>query len=440
VFLGDIPGDGRRHQPANRKTRHHATAYIGRTDRNQGHRDAPGKNVPDRGLSDGGLKGLDVGRSRPGSRQDGHRGQGHDLSDLVPGVERREVVLAYEEDKHGAGKILAHAFQRQDRVRRFRPGDFQVGNCKMGYAGGGQLAHPQTVGVGRRHMILPVDRRGRRDEYDAVQPQVVQGVLTGNEMAKMNRIERAAQDADAFHAPQYGRRRGGCQGSVERLAAGQVQVSLLAVIALAAVLASGTAAEDITFVEEDSTSAERGQGAAASPFAVAGEASRRKDAVPGYVELSSGLKIPGKIYTTRDKRLKIYNLKRERYEYVPAPALTSMEVTVEWERMDKEWRFKEAGNPEKVYSGREYPVRSLAWTLTLRNGHQIHGHVLGQPLYVEHNGKAERFILHQRDKGPMGRRLADLVYVRRVEFGPEAYHRAVEELKGRAEAAAVAKD
>jgi hypothetical protein len=72
------------------------------------------------------------------------------------------------------------------------------------------------------------------------------------------------------------------------------------------------------------------------------------------------------------------------------------------------------------------------WTLTLRNGHQITGHILGQPLYVEEGGKPERFILHQRDKGEMGQRLADLVYVRRVEFGPEAYERAVEELKAKA--------
>ena len=288
-------------------------------------------------------------------------------------------------------------------------------------------------------------------------------------MAKMDGIERAAQDADAFHGPQYGRRPVGCQGFVNYRPAGQPAtltfITLASVLAAGLVLvcrtgagadsaaasnvptpaaapaaasesASGTAAEDITFVEEDFTSAEGGQGAAASPFAGAGEASRRKDAVPGYVELSTGLKIPGKIYTTRAKRLKIYNLKRERYEYVPVSALTSIEVTVEWERMDKEWRFKEAGNPEKVYTGREYPVRSLAWTLTLRNGHRIYGHVLGQPLYVEHDGKAEPFILHQRDKGPMGRRLADLVYIRRGEFGPEAYQRAVEELKAKAEAAA----
>jgi hypothetical protein len=288
-------------------------------------------------------------------------------------------------------------------------------------------------------MMRAMDRGGRRHEHHAVQTQGFQGILAGNEMAQMDRIKRAAEDADAVHGPQYGLQPRRCQGSAERLAAGQVQVSLLAVIALAAVLASGTAAEDITFVEDDSTSAERGQGAA-SPFAGAGEAAARKDAVPGYVELSSGLKVPGKIYTTRARRLKIYNLKRETYEYVPVPALKSIEVAVEWERMDKEWRFKEAGNPEKVYTGREYPVRSLAWTLTLRNGHVIRGHVLGQPLYVQRKGKAEQFILHQREKGTVGQRLADLIYIRRVEFGPEAYNRAVEELEGKAEAPGEAKD
>jgi hypothetical protein len=194
------------------------------------------------------------------------------------------------------------------------------------------------------------------------------------------------------------------------------------------------AAADITFVDDEPDSPAAGQGPA-SPFTEGAEAVVRKDAVPGVIELSDGRKLPGKIYTTRGRRLKIYNLKREVYEYVPVAALKQIEVTVEWERMDKEWRFKEAGNPEKIYSGREYPVRSLVWTLTLRNDHAIAGHILGQPLYVEEGGKAQRFLLHQRDKGEMGQTLKDLVYVRRVAFGPEAYARAAAEAKaGKGEA------
>jgi len=196
---------------------------------------------------------------------------------------------------------------------------------------------------------------------------------------------------------------------------------------------------DITFVEDDDTKPATGK-AATNPFGDPGEAVQRKDAVPGYVELSNGLKIPGYIYTTRAKRLKIFNLKRELYEYVPVPALKSIQTTVEWERMDKEWRFKEAGNPEKVYSGREYPVRKVMYTLTLRNDHEITCHMLGPPLYVEQSGKPRvQFILHDRDKGEMGAALDSLdtlKYIKSVVFGPEAYNLAVEELKAKAEAAA----
>jgi hypothetical protein len=192
---------------------------------------------------------------------------------------------------------------------------------------------------------------------------------------------------------------------------------------------------DITLVDDSADPPAKAGKPAANPFGAQGGVAR-KDAVPGYVELSTDLKVPGWIYTTRAARIKIYNLRREVYEYVPVPALKRIETTVEWERMDKEWRFKEAGNPEKIYSGREYPVRKVAYTLTLRNDHKIEGHILGAPLYVDHNGKVERFILHDRDKGPMGSPLADLKYIKGVEFGPEAYNLAVEELKSKAEAAA----
>jgi len=193
--------------------------------------------------------------------------------------------------------------------------------------------------------------------------------------------------------------------------------------------AAKTPAEpDITFAEDED---DAGGSTPGSPFAPTNEAGYRNDAVPGYIELSDGTKRPGRIYTTRAKRLKIYNLKRKIYEFVAVAACKRIEGVVEWERLDREWRFKEAGNPEKVYTGRAYPLRMHSWRLTLRNDHEILGHILGQPLYVVHDGKTERFILHKRDKGPKGTQLEDLVYIRRVVLGPEAYNEALEALKGR---------
>jgi hypothetical protein len=180
---------------------------------------------------------------------------------------------------------------------------------------------------------------------------------------------------------------------------------------------SPAATSGITFVEEDE---EPGPAAPKNPFAGSVGAAARKDAVPGCVELSSGEKVTGRITTTRARRLRIFNLQREIYEDVPLPAVLRIEAIVEWERVDKEWRFKEAGNPEKIYSGRAYPVRQLAWRLTLRGGHEIVGHILGQPITVEAGGPPRQFILHMRDKGPPDTELKDLVYVRRIDFEPAA--------------------
>ena len=206
---------------------------------------------------------------------------------------------------------------------------------------------------------------------------------------------------------------------------------------------------DITFVEE-------GQGGEVgekpvNPFAAGEEGGVRKDAVPGYVELSSGAKVPGRIFTTRAKRVKIFNLQKEVYEYVPVPAIRKIETVLEWERMEKEWRFKEAGSPEKVYTGRSYPARKFAYRLTLLGGHTITGHILGQPLYLARpsraslsrasrstqrlstggssdgsndEGKTDRFILHDRQKGPLDTTLEDLVYIKSVTLGREAYEEA----------------
>lgn len=245
--------------------------------------------------------------------------------------------------------------------------------------------------------------------------------------------------SSAWRAQRAGIRR----GAVVRAAGACAALAMLGVLAVGAAengqggsppVAAEQKEPDITFVEDDAEpTAETAP--AASPFGERADAGARKDAVRGYIELSTGAKLPGRIYTTRAKRLKIYNIEHKVYEYVPVPACKRMEVIVEWERDDKEWRFKEAGNPEKVYTGRSYPVRSLAWRLTLRNDHEVVGHILGQPLYVREDGKAERYILHQRDKGPMGGSLADVAYIRRVVLGQEAYDEAVAELKAKADAA-----
>lgn len=81
----------------------------------------------------------------------------------------------------------------------------------------------------------------------------------------------------------------------------------------------------------------------------------RDDAIPGSCTLSDGRVLRGKVYLTRDHRLKIYDEQLERQREVPLAAVRKIECVVEKEWLEKEWRFKENANDEKFFTGRTYP-------------------------------------------------------------------------------------
>ncbi len=158
----------------------------------------------------------------------------------------------------------------------------------------------------------------------------------------------------------------------------------------------------------------------------------REDSVPGYVELSDGKVVPGMVYLTRDHRLTIYDSQIERQRMVPLRVVKRVECKVQKEWMERQWRFRELASDEKVTTGRTYPAREYEHTITLNDDRTITGPLSGvvyvQPLgyQPEQPGayrtfvKAEKFILHKRDKGEIGEKPADMVYVKRIELGPEA--------------------
>jgi hypothetical protein len=149
------------------------------------------------------------------------------------------------------------------------------------------------------------------------------------------------------------------------------------------------------------------------------------DAVRGVVTLSDGSTHPGLIYLTRDKRLQIYDQELQRQREIPLQAVKKIECTVQREWLEKEWRFKEGANDEKIYTGRSYPARTYLYTITLKDGRKITG-ALSALIYVQPkpndadklqtSAEPERFLLNKRDKGEVGQGLRSLVYVKRVEM------------------------
>ena len=158
----------------------------------------------------------------------------------------------------------------------------------------------------------------------------------------------------------------------------------------------------------------------------------RNDAVPGYVEMSDGTIYAGRIYLTRDKRLKLFDQTLERQREIPLRAIKQIECRVVREWMEKEWRFKETTSDEKYYSGREYPAREYVHTVTLQDGRTLTGPLAeivyvqtaeqspGESRYRAEDAEPQRVMLHKRDKGPVGTDLKSLRYVRLIKLGDDA--------------------
>jgi len=135
----------------------------------------------------------------------------------------------------------------------------------------------------------------------------------------------------------------------------------------------------------------------------------------GVITLSDGEKVKGRLATTLDQPIRVYDPERKEYRDVPWPTIKSIEAKVLWERDEREWAFRESGSDIKVYSGKTYPARETAYTVTLADGKTVTGSIAA-PIYLETAKDPKTFILHKRAKGDVGQTLKQLVYVARVEL------------------------
>ena len=160
--------------------------------------------------------------------------------------------------------------------------------------------------------------------------------------------------------------------------------------------------------------------------------SERDDAVPGYVEMSDGTVHVGQVYLTRDKRLKVMDDQMKREREIPLRVVKQIECKIVKEWMEKEWKFEELANDEKMFTGREYPAREYTHTVTLQDGRTIVG-PLSAVVYVQpyayapeepgvyrNRVAADHYLLEKRTKGKIGDGLKSLVYVKVIKLGEEA--------------------
>lgn len=155
--------------------------------------------------------------------------------------------------------------------------------------------------------------------------------------------------------------------------------------------------------------------ASANPFRSSDMPFRRSYALPGVIELIDGNQLPGGLYTTVEKPWIVWSESTKSWRRVDFLTLLSIEAVVEEERMELDWRWKGMGEPEKVYTGKKYPMRRMHWRFKLIDGSVVEGSTKGQPVFVELAGKVSGpFILAERMKGELGQTLEELPYVRKI--------------------------
>ena len=160
-----------------------------------------------------------------------------------------------------------------------------------------------------------------------------------------------------------------------------------------------------------------------NPFAGKFNKLDRDDAVPGVIEFSDGRQVAGGIFTTREEPITVWvNGKKgeKRWRRIPLISVLSISAVIVEQRMQLQWRWKETGAPERVYTGKKYPFRRFVWKFHLIDGSYVTGAVRGQPIRVQVPGAlckgkaAGPWLLHERSKGQVGTTLEDFVYLKRV--------------------------
>jgi hypothetical protein len=147
---------------------------------------------------------------------------------------------------------------------------------------------------------------------------------------------------------------------------------------------------------------------------------KRRDAVPGKLVRSDGQVHRGGIFLTRDKRLELYCDGEKKWYKLKLKELSKLEWVVEFEREEKEWRWKEPGSDVKVYTGRKKIDRKYKTVATRKDGRKIEGHIRGTVIYVQpKEGRKRRFFLYWNHPSDFDQKPEDLVHTKEIHFGAE---------------------
>ncbi len=149
-----------------------------------------------------------------------------------------------------------------------------------------------------------------------------------------------------------------------------------------------------------------------NPFGT--DRAERADARPGRIELSDGNTIRGAVWMTRGSTLEIFEDAKNLRHEMKFSDVARIENAVEEEKIIWEWRFKEGGSDEKIFTGRTCAYRRYSTVVTKTDGTTVKGHMRGTVIYIDAPEGRHKYFLRQDHRSEWGGKMSDLVYVKAV--------------------------
>ncbi len=133
------------------------------------------------------------------------------------------------------------------------------------------------------------------------------------------------------------------------------------------------------------------------------------------VVYSSGEKIEGEFSLTQGRKLEIFDVTKKKRFSVAADEIVHISATVEEEKIEQGWMFREEGLKDKIKLAIFYPLRQLFTDITLTSGAVLHGHCNGL-FYLEKDGDSKKYLIVANQKGENKQTLNDIPYIKEVSF------------------------
>jgi hypothetical protein len=136
---------------------------------------------------------------------------------------------------------------------------------------------------------------------------------------------------------------------------------------------------------------------------------------PGKIQFSNAEVLEGKISLTPGADLRLH-IDGQQIRTLTLDQVREIRFAPAEEKLERKWRFLEAGQARKEFTGEPYLTRTLKATVFLSAGEKMEGHLYTTVFYLENRDQAQKVVVPAKQRGKEGEGADALKYPARITF------------------------